>query len=131
MAKLGKNIIVTYDGAAIAGVSDKSNGGHSECGMIPCASADDSEWEHFKPGRKNWSIDSSYLVLASPGVQSLLLVGTRYLLVFQDKNGGSGQGVKGYAYLQVCDIQAVEGNIANGAFKFVGDGPLISSGSSF
>jgi hypothetical protein len=131
MAKLGKNIIVTYDGSAIAGISDKSNGAHSECGMIPCASDTDSEWEHFKPGRRSWSIDSSYLVLSSAGVQVLLNTGTRYLLVFKDKNGGTGQGVKGYAYLTVCDIQAVNGNIANGAFKFVGDGPLISSDSNF
>ena len=131
MAKLGKNIIVTYDGAAIAGVSDTSNGVHVESGMIACASADDSQWEHFTPGRKNWSVDSSYLVMTSPGVQSLLLPGTRYLLVFKDKNGGSGQGVKGYAYLTVCDINVVNGNIAKGAFKFIGDGPLISSGSSF
>ena len=96
MAVLGNNIIVYMNGQAIAGT--KSDEIQVESDTIEIASATDQDWVHQIAGRKSWSLNVGWLVLAN--------------------------GVTGAAILKTVKITATRGNLAQGSFAFTGNGPL-------
>ena len=122
MAVLGNNIIVLMGGTAIAGT--KSDELKVECKTIEIASASDQGWEHYLAGRKSWSLNVGWLLLANTDVRKALQVGTSVTIKFKGRGATDASGLSGSAIIKTCKITAVRGNIAQGSFAFVGNGPL-------
>lgn len=120
----GNNILVlnASDGMAVAGT--KSDSLHVGCDMIEISSSSDNEWKHRIAGRKDWSLSTDWLVTNGVDVRRVLQVGTRVYLKIKGRGDTDANGVKGYAWVSACDVNMQRGNLANGNFKFTGDGPL-------
>ena len=122
MALLGNNILIYRAGTAIAGtVSNEIQAGAD---LIEISSPTSGQWKEYIAGRKNWSINVSYLVLAYNGVRELLNVGTTYTLKFRGRNQSDSTGVTGTAILKTCKITATKGNLVQGSFTFQGTSSL-------
>jgi len=122
MALLGHNILI-YSGSTLIGAV-KSHQVRNEAELLKKASATQSEYDEYVAGRKSWTVNVSWLLMASADVQQLLNVGNSYTLKIKNRSAADTTGVQGNALLKTCDINAVEGNLATGAFIFVGNGPL-------
>ena len=122
MAVLGNNVIVYMNGTAIAGT--KSDELQVDCDTISVASATDQDWEHIIAGRKKWSLNVGWLVLANTDVRKVLLAGSSVTIKIKGRGAADSSGVTGAAILKTCKISAVRGNLATGSFAFVGNGPL-------
>lgn len=119
MAILGSNLIVYRDGVAIAGT--RSDEAENVADMIETASPDSGTAKTYRPGRTDWTINVSWLVLAEEGLQELLNAGKLYTLEFK---GSNGTGVTGDAFLRTCSFRAPKGALVEGVFAFQGTGPL-------
>ena len=122
MAILGNNIIVYMGGTAIAGT--KSDELKVDCETIKIASATNQDWEHIIAGRKSWSLNVSWLVLANTDVRKALQVGSTVTIKFKGRNATDANGLSGSAIIKTCKITAIRGNLAQGSFTFAGNGPL-------
>lgn len=120
MAQLGNNILVYLNGTAIAGT--KSNEIQTDCDMIEVTNPNSAQWRQFLAGRKQWTVNTAFLVLSASDTQKLLNIGTTYTLQFRDRSGSSI--LQGQAILKTCKISATRGNLATGAFSFQGTGEL-------
>ena len=121
----GNNIIIALDGEPIAGT--KSNDMKSSCGTIETASPDTGEWKTYIAGRKDWSVNTTFLVLSEAGVAALLNVGTEYTLTIESNTAGGVTHLEGRALMTACQVTATKGNIMTGSFSFVGNGELAES----
>ena len=124
MAELGNNIVVTWnDGNSqqvIAGT--KTNELQCDSEMLEVCSATDEEWKHFLKGRKTWSVNVSFLLLANGiDIKAVLKVDRTYTLYIRKRNGG---GVYGSAILKSFKASAPINGLANGSFVFQGTGAL-------
>lgn len=79
--------------------------------------------KEYMSGRKGWSITVNYLVLSDAQVRDILMVGQKFKLAFCPRNAQSS-GVKGDAYMKVCEITAERRNLIQGTFQFQGTGEL-------
>ena len=122
MAVLGNNIIVFMNGTAIAGT--KSDEIQVEGETIEVASATNQDWVHRIAGRKSWSLNVGWLVLANQDVRKALLVGSSVTIKIKGRGDTDANGLQGSAIIRTCKITAVRGNLATGSFAFVGNGPL-------
>ena len=122
MAELGKNIIVTADNKVICGT--KANSIQCDCETIEIASSTDQGWAHYISGRKSWSLTVGWLVLANTDVRKALQVGNAVTIKFKGRGDTDANGLQGSAIINKCKITAVRGNLAQGSFAFVGNGPL-------
>ena len=122
MAIQGNNIIVLMNGTAIAGT--KSDELKVDCETIKIASATNQDWEHIIAGRKSWSLNVSWLVLANTDVRKALQVGSTVTIKFKGRNATDANGLSGSAIIKTCKITAIRGNLAQGSFTFAGNGPL-------
>lgn len=123
MAVLGNNIIVFMNGQAIAGT--KSDEIQVDSETIEIASATDQGWTHYLAGRKSWSLTVGWLVLANQDVRKVLLAGSVVTIKIKGRGDSDSNGVTGSAILKTVKVTATRGNLAQGSFAFVGNGPLI------
>ena len=124
MAILGNNILIYRNGTAIAGTV--SNEIQSGAEVIEISSPTSGQWKEFIAGRKSWSVNVNFLVLAVSDPTYLLLVGESYTLTFRSRATSTG-GVTGTAILKTCKITATKGNLVQGSFQFVGSSQLSFS----
>lgn len=122
MAINGNNIFVTLGGTIIAGT--RSNEIQTDCDMIEISNPNSGDWRQYMAGRKDWSVQTSFLVTNVTNIRQLLNIGTSYNLVFRDRNSTSGASVSGTAILKTCKISSVRGNLVTGSFAFQGSGAL-------
>jgi predicted secreted protein len=122
MAVLGNNIIVFMNGTAIAGT--KSDEIQVDDEIIEVASETDQDWVHRIAGRKSWSLNVGWLVLANQDVRKVLLTGSVVTIKIKGRGESDSNGVAGAAILKTVKITATRGNLAQGSFAFVGNGPL-------
>ncbi len=120
MAVLGNNIIVYMNGQAIAGT--KSDEIQVDTDTIEVASATNQDWVYRIAGRKSWSLNVGWLVLVNQDVRNVLLAGSVVTIRIE---GRGASGVTGAAILKTVKITATRGNLAQGSFAFVGNGPLV------
>jgi predicted secreted protein len=126
MALNGNEIIVYVQSgqswtAVAAAKSDELQG---ECDLIEKASATQQGWREYVAGRKGWSLNLSWLVVAVVDIKAVLQVGTRVKIRIGGRTFYSSTGLEGYAIVKMCKTNHTRGNLANGTFQFVGDGPL-------
>ena len=126
----GSNIIITkkVSNDYIAIAATKSNEVQVDCDIIEIASPTTGAWRTRIAGRKDWSLNVSYLVTAGSGVADLLQVGVEFDIRIQDQDGTNYVG--GKAILKTCKQTANIGNLVQGSFQFVGNGALELPSSS-
>lgn len=122
MAVLGNNIIVYMNGQAIAGT--KSDEIQVESETIEVASETDQDWVHRIAGRKSWSLNVGWLVLANQDVRKVLLADSVVTIKIKGRGESDSNGVTGSAILKTVKITSTRGNLAQGSFAFIGNGPL-------
>ena len=121
MAIQGNNILVLRNGTAIAGTVSNEIQSGSE--LLEISSPMTGDWKEYIAGRKEWSLNVSFLVTHNGDISMLLVTGTTYRLQIKPRNS-SLMSVSGDAILKVCKITSTKGNLAQGSFQFVGTGPL-------
>ena len=124
MAEIGNNIIVTWnDGGTdqvIAGTRTNEINGDTD--LLEVCSASDEQWKHFITGRKSWTVNVGFLLLADGiDAKGVLKVGNTYTLYFKKRNGG---GVTGSAILKNFKASAPINGLSTGSFVFQGNGSL-------
>lgn len=116
----GRNIMVFLNGTAIA--ATRSNEIQIDCDVIEISNPSIGDWKQYITGRKDWSVNVSFLVAAAADIRNVLNTGTTYTLQFRDRNGSSV--MSGSAILQTAKISAQIGNLCTGSFVFKGSGQL-------
>ena len=119
---LGKNLIVSIDGVAVAGA--KSCQFQISQNFINVCSPTASRVLNKKPTTYDWSMSVDCLIQSSTLSVSLvdkLIAGTRVLLTFTD---GSGQNRAGFAYVKSCEESGSIGSLAKFSASFEADGAL-------
>lgn len=122
MVILGRKLIITIDGVAIAGA--KSCEIDIQSGDIEVASATQQDWREFIAGRKDWSVTCGHLIPATgtPLRSNASMVGTKVTLTMQTDL--TDDTLTGQAIVRQWRAAGVEGSLANGSFSFRGSGPL-------
>jgi len=120
----GLNIIVTKKvGSSYTAIAaTKSNEIQSGCETIEVSSPSTGEWKCYIAGRKEWSLNVSYLISAVSNLDDLLTVGETYKLRIQDQAGTDY--IQGDAILKTCKQTSSIGNLVQGSFQFIGNGGL-------
>lgn len=122
MAANGNTLLVYMGDSVIAGT--KSNEIQCGCETIEVSSPAQGQWRSFIAGRKDWSVNVSYLVAAASDVEdNILTVGQTYTLNMYDRTGWLT--LSGQAICTTCRITATRGNLISGSFVFKGTGALI------
>lgn len=127
MATKGKYIIIVSqdtDDPLVAGV--KADRLRVTGETIEKASATSSRWKEFLAGRKEWSIESDYLITDDEYIHDYpLMVGQTFDIRIQDS---PRYGTDAYLSGTVICTEAVQdyqiGALAKGSFVFKGTGPL-------
>ncbi len=91
-----------------------------QCDLLEKASASNQSSKEFEPGRTEWDISISHLLVASSEYEGMLKVGTK-LSISVVINGVRKTGM---AICQHSDIGGTVGNLATGSLKLKGSGPL-------
>jgi hypothetical protein len=84
------------------------------------ASATNQTSKEFVPGRTEWEISISHLVVSSNEYQGMLKVGTQFSISVVI----NGVRKTGTAICNQADIGGAVGNIATGSIRLKGSGPL-------
>lgn len=124
MAELGNNLIVTWNDGGNQTVIAGTRTNELQCDgeQLEVCSATDEQWKHFLAGRKTWSVNVSFLLLADGiDIKAALKVNNTYTLYFRKRNGG---GVYGNAILKSFKASAPINGLSNGSFVFQGTGAL-------
>ena len=129
MAVNGNNILIgTMSGSTFtAFAAVKSHDIDTLCDLIEKSSATQQDWKEYIAGRKEWSINVSYLVLqnASSNIEDLLRVGTTYHIRIKGRTGS--YKLSGDAICQQCKQSYQRGNLSVGSFALKGTGELVNT----
>lgn len=128
----GKNLIVKANGEVIAAA--KSCTLNIDCEIIKVSSPTDGQWEHIIAGMKSWSVSTTHLLKMERMIDRPLHgyldpIGQSFTLQLE-LNDITIEGfpvtetLTGSAICKNCQITATNGNLAQGSFKFQGNGPL-------
>ena len=91
-----------------------------KCDLIEKASASNQTSKEFVPGRTEWEISISHLVVSSNEYQGMLKVGTQFSISVVI----NGVRKTGTAICNQADIGGAVGNIGTGSIRLTGSGPL-------
>ena len=122
-AILGKNLIVSVGGTAIAGAKScrlQISGENIE--RASATDATDATWREFIAGRKTWTVACDHLLprTGTPLRSSAAMVNTVVTLTV-----GVGQDtLSGSALVKTWEVSGAVGTLAVGSFQFQGSGPL-------
>ena len=120
MAFNGNDIIIKKDGVAIA--SCKSCKVHTGCDTIEVSSPLQGAWREYLTGRKEWSVQCSYLSPAVADIGNVLTVGSVVTITISDRNGTNT--LTGSAICTQAEGEYTRMNLAQGAYVFKGTGAL-------
>ncbi len=118
----GRNILIYAGNSGTTPVvaAAKSCTISEQCDMLEKASASNQSSKEFEPGRTEWDVSISHLVVANSEYEGMLKVGTK-LSISVVINGVRKTGM---AICQHADIGGTAGNLATGSLKLKGTGPL-------
>lgn len=118
----GRNILIYAGNSGTTPVvaAAKSCTISEQCDLLEKASASNQSSKEFEPGRTEWDISISHLVVANSEYEGILKVGTKLSLSVVI----NGVRKTGTAICQHADIGGTTGNLATGSLKLKGTGPL-------
>lgn len=93
---------------------------------IEIASATSSQWKEFITGRKEWGIDTDYLITTDENIHDYpLRVGQTFNIRVQDSpRYGTDSYCIGTVICTECVVDFRQGSLVKGTFSFQGTGPL-------
>jgi len=115
----GNTIQVYLDGEAIA--ASRSCKLHHQCGTVETASATSATASEYIPGRTDWTITATWLVVSAAAMKSQLL---RVRQIYNIRFGEGSTYLSGRAICTDAEVTASWGSLVQGSFKFKGTGPL-------
>lgn len=116
----GNNILILKDGTAVAAC--KSHELQVQGETIEIASATDQTFRDYIAGRKDWSLNVSYLVTDAADLEKVLEVGSVVTLRVRDRS--NTVKVQGDAIVVTCKQTYTRGSLANGSYSFKGKGVI-------
>ena len=123
----GNNIIIGWEtspGVFTPFYATKSSTIQVGSETIEISSSTTGLWRDYIGGRKNWSVNASFLLLALwHATDSLTAVGQTFHIRFYDRTDAS-RYMDGRAILKTAKVTATRGNLAQGSWEFVGCGEL-------
>jgi len=122
----GKDIIVilSQNGTPMASTRIKSDDIQTQVNAIEKASATQQDWEEVISGRKRWSFNCNYLVLAAAQLTDVLKVGQFFDITLQHISENENVTLTGQALLTDCKQTHTVNSLCQGSFTFRGNGPL-------
>jgi hypothetical protein len=109
----------------VAVASVKNDELQAQCDMLPKASAEQQEWNEYEPGRKDWTLNTNWLVSAVSDIRKVLTIGTKVKIHVGSRSGySSTTGVTGFAWVRNCKVNNPNLGLCTGSFIFQGTGPL-------
>lgn len=128
MIQHGRNLYVLLKesgtGVIIAGT--RSNEFQTDIDLQEVSSPNTGTWKEHLPQREEWNVSTNFLVTSDESLLSLLKT-RKYVtlsLVCRSPGGTVTELLTGEAWVKSCKITATLGNLAQGSFQFVGNGPL-------
>lgn len=128
MIQHGRNLYVLLKesgtGVIIAGT--RSNEFQTDIDLQEVSSPNSGTWKEHLPQREEWNVSTNFLVTSDESLLSLLET-RKYVtlsLVSRSPGGTVTELLTGEAWVKSCKITATLGNLAQGSFQFVGNGPL-------
>ena len=88
--------------------------------QLEASSPDSGQWHYYMAGRKGWSINVGYLVLAGGFSADAQMVNTTVTIRVSD---GTVQ-MQGQAIVKTWKATGTVGNLTQGSFQLLGNGPL-------
>ena len=121
----GNVIYISKDSGNDPIAATKSDEIDTLCELIEKASATQSQWKEYDPGRKEWGMTVNWLVTASSDIQKLLYNGGTYTLNVVHRNGSTKTTLlSGTALCQQANVRSNINGLVNGSFTFKGSGQL-------
>lgn len=131
MATNGNSIIIgTMSGSTFTPFAAvRSHDVQNQCDVIEKASATQQTFKEFIPGREEWAINVSYLVLqdANSNIEDLMKVRQTYRICIKGRTGT--YALYGDAICTMCKQSYQQGNLAVGSFALKGTGALSNTNS--
>lgn len=92
--------------------------------LIEINDPDSGKWRKYLMGKISWVLQTGWLVTQVADLRKVLKVGTRVKVRIGSSTWSANTGLEGYAWVQACDISAIDKSLTTGAFAFQGDGEL-------
>ena len=120
----GKDIIVilSQNGTPMASTRIKSDDIQTHADAIEKASATQQTWKEVIAGRKEWTLNVNYLVLAAAKLTDVLLAGQMFDITI--RHISENVSLTGQALLTDAKQTHTVNSLCQGSFTFRGNGPL-------
>lgn len=125
----GNNVYISIgegtSSTIIAGT--KVNEIQTECETIEISGPNVSEWRQHIVKRKEWSMSANYLITNIAQIQGILQSGTEVGIVVVGREGTTMSILlQGRAIVKQGKQSFTRGKLAQGSWKFIGNGPLTA-----
>lgn len=127
----GRNLRIMKAGTGSADVAvvaaARSCEVNTEAEMLETSSVSSGDWRTFKAGRKTWQVTVNFLVTDGELADDVLAVGEEVALKFYE---GASNVMTGNAFIRQSVQTGTVGNLAQGSWVFLGNGPLTKVSNS-
>ena len=128
MIQHGRNLYVLLkeNGTGVIIAGTRSNEFQTDVDLQEVSSPTTGTWKEHLPQREEWNVSTNFLVTSDESLLSLLET-RKYVtlsLVCRAPGGTVTELLTGETWVKSCKITATLGNLAQGSFQFVGNGPL-------
>lgn len=125
----GNNVYISIgegtSSTIIAGT--KVNEIQTECETIEISGPNIAEWRQHIVKRKEWSMSANYLITNLAQIQGILQSGTEVGIIVVGREGTSASILlQGRAIVKQGKQSFPRGKLAQGSWKFIGNGPLTA-----
>lgn len=125
----GNNVYISIgegtSSTIIAGT--KVNEIQTECETIEISGPNVAEWRQHIVKRKEWSMSANYLITNFAQIQGILQSGTEVGILVVGREGTSSSVLlQGRAIVKQGKQSFTRGKLAQGSWKFIGNGPLTA-----
>lgn len=128
MIEHGRNLYVLLkeNGTGVIIAGTRSNEFQTDIDLQEVSSPKTGKWKEYLLQREEWNVTTNYLVTSDASLLSLLETSKYVTLSFVSRSPGGTvtELLTGEAWVKSCKITATLGNLAQGSFQFVGNGPL-------
>lgn len=125
----GNNVYISIgegtSSTIIAGT--KVNEIQTECETIEISGPNVAEWRQHIVKRKEWSMSANFLITTFTQIQNILQSGTEVGIVVVGREGTTMSILlQGRAIVKQGKQSFTRGKLAQGSWKFIGNGPLTA-----
>lgn len=125
----GNNVYISIGEGTSASIiaGTKVNEIQTECETIEISGPNIGKWRKHIAKRKEWSMSANYLVTEFAEIQGILQSGTEVGIYVVGRDGTSATVLlAGRAIVKQGKQSFTRGKLAQGSWKFIGNGPLTA-----